>query len=265
MDAGRHRLGHRLEFGQRLVAELVDVDRSRRVEHSALRGRVGGGFGIVGGIHENGLAETADLGTQHGGRAFVPENDIRAGHFFLNRKLGGEDGIHERVIETTASPEALDLRGTGGCDHQHLILAEVEALFKEQGHIRDKALRPIHSGFFEGIKTFLPYPRMEDRLEPSPRRLVGKDPPAQEMTVYAAGFVERAIAKGLGDERRHLRHRLEQAVNRRIAIEDHQRGQVLAQQPAHGRFPGGNSSRQGHHSHRMKHHAGRGAESSMEK
>ena len=88
--------------------------------------------------HEKGLGETADLRAEHGGRTFVPKNHVRAGHFFLNRKLGGEDRLDQKIIEPTARLEPLNLSGTGRSDNEHLGLAEIESLLKEERNVCDE-------------------------------------------------------------------------------------------------------------------------------
>ncbi len=81
---------------------------------TAVAGVAGGqGFGWVGESHEKFLGETADLGADDGLGAFVPENHVREGHFFLNRQLGGENGLDQEVIEAATGLEPLDLSGAG--------------------------------------------------------------------------------------------------------------------------------------------------------
>jgi hypothetical protein len=185
-NAGWRRLGHRLQFGQRLEAELVDID-----------GRGGlGGFGILGQGHGECLGETPDLGSDDGLGTFVPENHVRTGHFFLNWKLGGEDGFDQGILEATPRFEPLDLGGAGRSDNQHVALAEIETLFKEQRNIRDEQVRAPFSSIFERIKTFLSDPGMHDGLQAEPRRFVGKHPAAKKVAVDAALGIQRLIPEG---------------------------------------------------------------------
>ena len=188
-----------------------------------------------------------------GGPSFQKTTSARD-DFFLNRKLGGENGLDQGVIESTARLEPLDLGGAGRSDDKHLVLAEIESLFKEERNIRDEQLRAPCSSLFQGIKTFLFDPRMKDRLQ------TGAAPPHRQ-TPCRAGNGGRSAPRRPAPASpnasamigRHLRIRLQQSVHRRIAVENHDRWQQLAQQPANRRFPGSNPTRQRHHSHEWKH------------
>ena len=162
----------------------------------------------VGESHEKCLGETADLGSEDGLRAFVPENHIRAGHFFLNRKLGGEDGLDQVIIESAARLEPLDLSGAGRSDDEHLGLAEVESLLKEERNVCDEQFRAPCSSLFQGIKTFLPHPRMQDRLQREPGRFIREHPVAQKLPVDPSLRIERlARRRLLGHDAPPLRDR----------------------------------------------------------
>jgi hypothetical protein len=80
---------------------------------SAVADGAGAASGFVGSCHEEFLGETADLGAENGRGTFVPENHVREGDFFLNRKLGGENGFDQLILESATGLEPLDLGGAG--------------------------------------------------------------------------------------------------------------------------------------------------------
>jgi hypothetical protein len=52
--------------------------------------------------------------------------------------LGGEDRLDQKIIEPTARLEPLNLSGTGRSDNEHLGLAEIESLLKEERNVCDE-------------------------------------------------------------------------------------------------------------------------------
>jgi hypothetical protein len=93
---------------------------------------------------------------------------------------------------------------------------------------------------------------MEDRLQTEPRGLIRKNPAAEEMAINAAVGIERLIAEGFHNDGGNLRIRFQYPVDRRIAIENHERGQALGEQAADRGFSGCNSTRECHDLHRVE-------------
>ena len=119
LDVGGGGFRQRLQFRQRFVAELVDIDRHRHgCEGRGKRGGSRCGLGVGGRGwwsegHEKILGEAADLRADDGLWAIIPKDHIGEGHFFPHRELGGEDGFDEGVIESAPGFEPLDLGGAG--------------------------------------------------------------------------------------------------------------------------------------------------------
>ena len=238
-DACRDGFGECLEFGEGFEAELVDINgygNRREIHDGSVLGIGIRNIGGVGQGHEMGLGETADLSLQNHGRTLVPKHHIRASDFLVGGQLCRENGFDHGFVETAACLESLDLGGPRGGDDDHLLLAEIEAFFKEQRDVSDEKRRATVCGLAEGIKTFLQDAGMNDGFELAAGRIVGKYPPSKEVPVHSALPVERLGTEGGGHHRDDVRIHLEHAAYRRIAIENDHRGQALAKQAANRGF-----------------------------
>ena len=133
-----HRFSHRLQFGERLETKLIDIDSNGHRRNRSGSNRRFCSVGFVRKSHEKSLGKTTDLSAQHRRRPLVPKNHIRAGHLFLERKLGSENRLNQEFIEPTACLEPLDLSGAGRSDNEHLRLAEIKSLLKEERNVCDE-------------------------------------------------------------------------------------------------------------------------------
>ena len=167
----------------------------------------------------------------------------------LDRELGGENGFDQEIIESATSLEPLDLRGAGRSDDEHLVLAEIESLFKKERNVRNEKFRAPCSSSGQRIKAFLSDAGMEDGLQTKPCIWIGKHPAAEKMAVYAAVSIQRLIAEGIRNDGGHLWIRFQHPMDRRIAIEDDERGQALGEQAADGGFTGRNPTGKRHDLH----------------
>ena len=112
---------------------MIDIDGNRdgwTLRGSGFRPGSCGVFGWRDESHEKFLGEAANLGAEDGLGAVVPEHHIRKGHFLGNGELGGENRLNQGGVKSAAGLEPLDLRGAGGSDDEHAVLAEIKSLFK---------------------------------------------------------------------------------------------------------------------------------------
>jgi len=227
-----------LQLGEWFLAKDVDVDgrgqgddrwggRSGGRSMGVLRGLGGGGFrglDFFGGSHGKLVEIAADLGEERALGSFVPENDVGAAKFFVERELGGQDGLDGRFVKSVAGADAAHLGLVRGGDEEDRSLAEIEVFFEEQRHIGHKQTRTTLAGALAAGKTFLADARVEDGFKFGAGVGFPKDEGAKGITVDFACGIEGVVAEGVADLGGHDGIGIEQGADGGVGIEDNAAG-----------------------------------------
>ncbi len=143
-----------------------------------------------------------NLVAQPGKIGVIEHNIIGHGKSLLTAGLGGHDGFDLGCRQAVAGHNPLDLQAFRTIDHDNPVAAfAISAGLDQQGNRQDDIGRASCPAALIGQAA---NQRMQDRLQPFPRRRIGKNPLPHRSPI------QRAIGAGnrrpeLGPQRRHCR------------------------------------------------------------